>query len=148
MRKAMAKLPQDRYGSASEMADTFQRAAAADGQWWTPERVEPLFDPLDAPIAEISGPNGTRRFDVREGPITIGRHEGCAYALSSPRLSRLHAVLYQHRGRVWLADLHSQNGTILQGRPMAPGIPAALSADAPMQVRLYDQDLTVSLHSG
>ena len=149
MAAAMAKNPRDRFGSSSEMSQGFYQAALADGLWTPPEHLRPLFDSPALPRVRITGPGGDLEFDVREGPIVIGRHEACQYTLSSPRLSRLHAVLYTHRGRLWIADLHSQNGTHYEGRPMSAGIPTPVRNDGnPVSVTLYDQPVTVTCSAG
>jgi hypothetical protein len=124
MRKAMAKEPRLRFGSAAEMADEFERAARTDGLFEPadPADLAPLFPPASHPIAEIILDGEPRqRFDLRHGPLVLGRHEACQVVLNSPRLSRLHACVYLHRGRIWAADLHSQNGTMFQGRALAGG---------------------------
>ena len=141
----MAKTPADRYGSGREMAGAFKAASEADGIWQAPEKLESLFDPLTRPILEISrAGEPTRRFDIREGPVVLGRHEACQQVVASPRMSRLHAVFYTHRGRTWIADLQSQNGTKYQGRQLTPGVPVPLRADGdPSNVTLYDQELDV-----
>jgi serine/threonine protein kinase len=145
MRRAMAKNPAQRFGSGREMAAAFKTAAQADGVWEEPASIEPLFEPLVRPFLEVvQATSGTKRYDMREGPVVIGRHEACQYVVSSPRMSRLHACMYQHRGRVWIADLQSQNGTQYQGRGLTVGVPVPLRADGePGPVRLYDQELEV-----
>jgi serine/threonine-protein kinase len=56
----------------------------------------------------------------------------------------LHACIYAHRGRVWIADLQSQNGTQYQGRPLGAAVPVPLRADGEgAPIRLYDQDIEV-----
>ena len=84
------------------------------------------------------------RFDMREGPIVIGRHEACQLVVTSPRMSRLHACVYAHRGRIWIADLQSQNGTQYQGRVLTAAVPVPIRADGEgAPIRLYDQDLEI-----
>jgi serine/threonine-protein kinase len=149
MQRAMAKSPQDRYFSSAEMAEVFKQSAMDDGLWDPPAHIKPLFDSLTHPIVEFGGPAGPARFDIREGPVVMGRHEACQYTISSPRLSRLHAVVFTHRGRLWLADLHSQNGTHYQGRPMTAGIPSPLPTDgSAATITLYDSDLSVRTFPG
>jgi serine/threonine protein kinase len=139
MRIAMAKAPMERYRSSTEMAEAFRAAAIADGVFAPPTRPAPLFDPLDRPFVEVTAEGKRRVFDLREGPVTFGRHERCPVPLSSPRLSRQHACLYLHRGKAWVADLGSQNGTSLFGRALNPGIPAAIATgDEPTTITLYD----------
>lgn len=144
MRRAMAKSPADRFGSGREMAAAFKDSAEADRLWRDPvTSVEPLFEPVARPILELTrGSEPMRRFDIREGPLVLGRHEACQFVIASPRMSRLHACLYTHRGRTWVADLQSQNGTKYQGRQLTPGEPVPVRADSePSTVTLYDQPI-------
>ena len=145
MRKAMAKAPRDRFSSGFEMAEAFARAAQADGVWEQPERPDPLFEPLARPIVELAAPGEKpQRFDLREGPIVLGRHEACQYTVASPRMSRLHAAIYTHRGRIWIADLQSQNGTQYQRAQLTPGVPVPVRIDGEASdIRLYDKDVAL-----
>ena len=149
MRKAMAKEPRLRFGSADEMAVEFERAARADNLFEPadPADLAPLFPPASHPIAEIILDGEPRqRFDLRHGPIVLGRHEACQVVLNSPRLSRLHAVVYLHRGRIWAADLHSQNGTLFQGRALAAGVPMPFATGGQTSVfTLYNRNVAVRL---
>ncbi|MDC0719731.1 FHA domain-containing serine/threonine-protein kinase [Nannocystis bainbridge] len=149
MRKAMAKEPRLRFGSGKEMTDEFERAAKADGLWEIPDPSDmtPLFPALTHPMAEIIIDGESRqRFDVRHGPLVLGRHESCQVVLGSPRLSRLHACVYLHRGRVWAADLHSQNGTLFQGRALQPGVPMPFPPGGQTAVfTLYNRNIAVRL---
>lgn len=149
MQRAMAKSPANRFGSGQEMADAFRDAAQADGLWHPPSEVVPLFDPPPRPILEMRPPRGpARRFDMREGPVVMGRHEACQMVLTSPRLSRLHACVYTHRGRLWVADLNSQNGTRYQDKPLGAGTSVPLRADGkPIKLVLYDQVIEVISHT-
>jgi serine/threonine protein kinase len=142
---AMAKEPHARYEGGGDMAQAFRDAAMADGIWTTPDRLVPLFDGLPAPTVDVTSPDGSvQRFDVREGPVVIGRHEACQVVLSSPRLSRLHACIYTHRGRLWIGDLQSQNGTAVDGRNLTSGVPAPVPLDGrEISVKLYDHEFKV-----
>jgi serine/threonine-protein kinase len=143
MRKAMAKSPGSRFRSGMEMAQAFAAAAQRDGVWDVPEGLDPLFEPLAHPFVELQQQGkAAQQFDVREGPVVIGRHEACQCVVASPRMSRLHAAIYTHRGRLWVADLQSQNGTQYQGRQLTPGVPIPLRIDGEAcSIRLYDQEL-------
>ncbi|MBX7079723.1 MAG: protein kinase [Nannocystaceae bacterium] len=144
MRRAMAKLPASRFGSGREMGAAFRTAAEADGLWYEPTSVEPLFEQLARPIVEMTHGGNTKRFDMREGPVVIGRHEACQFVVTSPRMSRLHACIYAHRGRIWIADLQSQNGTQYQGRALTSGVPVPIRVDGEgAPIRLYDQDIEI-----
>lgn len=146
MQQAMAKNPMHRFGASHEMAGAFASAASTDGVWEQRDRPSPLYAPLRRPYLQVVGPNGTSVFDLREGPVVVGRHERCQYMLSSPRLSRMHVALYMHRGRVWVGDMHSQNGTSFEGQAIQAGVPRGLPLDGtPVTLRLYDIDIQVSL---
>ncbi len=149
MKKAMAKEPRLRYGSSEEMSREFEKAARADTLFEPadPADLAPLFPPAPHPIAEIILDGEPRqRFDLRHGPLVLGRHEACQVVLNSPRLSRLHAAVYLHRGRIWAADLHSQNGTLFQGRALAAGVPMPFAAGGQTSVfTLYNRNVAVRL---
>ncbi len=148
MQRAMAKDPRERFTSSAEQSSAFRSAAIADGLWTPPTEFEPLFPPLSLPTLELSSSREERaeRFDVLAGPVVLGRHEACQYQVASRRLSRLHACIFSHRGQVWIADLHSQNGTVYQGRSLTPGIPAALPSDGTqVSIRLYDREVLIRM---
>jgi hypothetical protein len=147
MRKAMAKLPRDRFSSGREMAEAFKTAASADGIWSEPSTMHPLFEPVSEPMLELRlEGEEARTYDIREGPIAIGRHEACQFVLASPRMSRLHACIYTHRGRVWVADLQSQNGTHYQGRALTSGVPVPVrSGPENSTLKLYDREIDVRI---
>ena len=148
MAVAMAKSPNDRFSGGREMAEAFRAAAQADGIWEDVGSLAPLYDPLARPVIEIRPQRGpARRFDMREGPVVIGRHEACQMVLTSPRLSRLHSCIYLHRGRLWVADLNSQNGTRYQGKVLTHGTSVPLRTDGrPSKIVLYDQNLDITAH--
>jgi predicted component of type VI protein secretion system len=51
-------------------------------------------------------------------PITIGRESDSDIQLNDDRISRAHAKLQDHSGRVILTDLGSTNGTRVNGHPI------------------------------
>src|SRR5690242_11660407 len=51
-------------------------------------------------------------------PVTIGREEDNNIQLNDDRVSRFHAKLQDHGGRVILTDLDSTNGTRVNGHPI------------------------------
>lgn len=144
MARAMDKTPQNRFGTGREMADAFRQAAQADGLWQPPGN-RALFPPMPRPILEFVPPDGPAQvFDIREGPIVVGRHENCQLALTSPRLSRLHACIYAQGGEIWVADLNSQNGSRYRDQALAHGKSVRLLVDGrPSRLMLYDQPLEI-----
>jgi len=60
------------------------------------------------------------------GEATVGRAPGCAIVLHGDYVSAHHARLFERGGRVWVEDLGSTNGTLLNGRRVRR--PAAMRA--------------------
>jgi pSer/pThr/pTyr-binding forkhead associated (FHA) protein len=61
-------------------------------------------------------------------PCVVGRHSGCDLRLDDPLVSRWHCALEWRDGRVWVEDLQSLNGTLLNGE----------SLDGPRPVEDFD----------
>lgn len=60
--------------------------------------------------------DGVRRTVPLDGPTTVGREPGCGILLSSPTVSRRHALVFPD-GEGWIVrDLGSGNGTFLETR--------------------------------
>ncbi len=55
---------------------------------------------------------------IRSFPFTIGRVEPADLTVNSKRVSREHAVIESHEGRLRIRDLQSTNGTFLNGEPV------------------------------
>ena len=52
-----------------------------------------------------------------EGPvIVLGRHPGCDIVLESGAVSRQHARISNIEGNFYIEDLHSRNGTYVNGK--------------------------------
>ena len=63
--------------------------------------------------------NGVRETqELVEGTYFIGRAEGCRIRFASPDVSDRHAILTVRDGRVLIEDLHSANGTVVNGEPI------------------------------
>jgi hypothetical protein len=69
-------------------------------------------------------PDGTER--ELEEELTIGRDAASDLRLDSPKVSREHAVIRFERGRWFLDDRGSFNGTFLNGVRLQPGSPLPL----------------------
>jgi hypothetical protein len=54
----------------------------------------------------------------------VGRDLDAGLALTDPTLSSRHAVLTHRDGAWWVEDLHSTNGTFLNGSRLPPEVPA------------------------
>jgi anti-anti-sigma factor len=57
-----------------------------------------------------------RTLSLNGSRFVIGRQADCQLRLSSPMVSKLHAAIERRDGRIFLKDLGSTNGTVLNGR--------------------------------
>lgn len=72
------------------------------------------------PYLEIETHRGTRRLELEEDPVAIGRHPENAVQISDTSLSRRHCVLKRDSSGVWeIRDLGSRNGTKVNGKRSA-----------------------------
>lgn len=79
------------------------------------ETAEPAAAPADwAPFSALS--LGKRSFELMPGDNVIGRARECLVRLSSPRVSRRHAVVRLSGGCATIEDLGSRNGTLVGGQ--------------------------------
>lgn len=53
---------------------------------------------------------------VEQDRVVLGRHPDCDVVLDSASVSRQHAQLIREDGRFFIEDLHSRNGTFVNGR--------------------------------
>lgn len=75
-------------------------------------------------VLAVEAPDGLRgREFLVAGEAVIGRAPGCAIAITDDYVSAHHARVFERGGRVWVEDLRSTNGTLLNGhrlrRPVA-----------------------------
>jgi hypothetical protein len=90
---------------APEPAPANAKAKAATRKSWRLVVVEP---------ATASG----RAFEVN-GELTIGRAAGCGVSLPDDTfVSNVHARVYERDGDVFVEDLGSTNGTLVNGTPL------------------------------
>ncbi len=77
----------------------------------------PRPDPLAVALRIVvtGGPHAGKAFGLRPGELVIGRGEGSPIQLDDPRVSHIHAVLRLRGADVTIEDLHSTNGTAVNG---------------------------------
>jgi pSer/pThr/pTyr-binding forkhead associated (FHA) protein len=76
-------------------------------------------------VLVVEQPEGLRgREFLVSGDATIGRAPECAIVLSDDYISSRHARIFARGGRLWVEDLRSTNGTLLNGHRLRR--PAAL----------------------
>ncbi|MCE5269326.1 MAG: SpoIIE family protein phosphatase [Planctomycetaceae bacterium] len=69
-------------------------------------------------LQAVQGPEPGRTFPLDVASIILGRHPNCDIVLESGSVSRQHARVLNIEGVYWIEDLHSRNGTLLNGRPV------------------------------
>ncbi|RJQ24905.1 MAG: DUF2662 domain-containing protein [Peptococcaceae bacterium] len=70
-------------------------------------------------LVVTAGPERGKSFTLKNFPAVIGRQEDCAVIFSDNSVSRYHARLEREADRYFLADLHSTNGTTVNGGRIA-----------------------------
>jgi len=86
------------------------------------------------------------RDDGRSARVVVGRDPAaCDVVLGSPSVSRRHACVDLHDGRIVLVDLGSVSGTLLSARRLEPTLAAPLPADGISEVWFGDEGF---LHFG
>ncbi len=86
----------------------------------------------------IGGVRETR--ELTDGTYVIGRGEVCRIRFDSPEVSERHAILTVRDNRATLEDLHSANGTFVNGE----AIDGAVALDGGMVVQIAGNMLRVS----
>lgn len=64
------------------------------------------------------GPLSGRRLSVPEDGLYCGRDASCGLPIPDETLSRRHARLFFRAGLMWVSDLKSANGTLVNGQPV------------------------------
>ena len=78
--------------------------------------------------------------ELADGTYMIGRAESCRIRFDAPEVSERHAILTVRDGRAILEDLHSSNGTLVNGE----AIDAAAVLDGGMVVQIGTAMMRVS----
>lgn len=82
------------------------------------KREAKRIDRRAAPVqlAIVAPPNfAGRRFDLGD-ELTIGRAAGCQITIDDTYASQIHARVFRHGGQLYVEDLGSTNGTLLNRR--------------------------------
>jgi len=96
----------------------------------SPERRAEVVERRLQKLGEVAG--GARLYFVAppergDGRIVAGRASGAAVFLDAQSVSGRHAEFSRRRGLWRLRDLESKNGTAVEGRRLAVGVPVALT---------------------
>lgn len=60
-------------------------------------------------------------FDTEQSPFIIGRSSEADFTIDNAELSRKHCKVYIHQHRVFVEDLESKNGVMVDGKKIKPG---------------------------
>mgnify|MGYP002885660794 CR=1 FL=1 len=81
---------------------------------------------------------------IRERGVTIGRSAAdCDFVLDAPSISRSHIRLTKTEGILYVEDLGSANGTVLNAKRLMPGQPSALHDNDDLE--LADSSFSVEI---
>jgi pSer/pThr/pTyr-binding forkhead associated (FHA) protein len=91
---------------------------------WRDLRRQVNITPIPAvPRLRLSGePESGATFSFSLEEISVGRDPAADLCLDHPTISARHARLSYHHSQWWLEDLHSKNGTFLNGEPVGEPI--------------------------
>src|SRR5262245_62171144 len=88
-----------------------------------------------ASLITIQGPNQGQRFPLDGESTTIGRQPDVGIFLESLAVSRQHARVWSLDEGIYLEDLHSSNGTFVNGKRVSGRVP--LSSRDTVQIGPY-----------
>jgi phosphoserine phosphatase RsbU/P len=71
-----------------------------------------------AVLRVLNGVNPGELLPLEGASVILGRHPACDIVLESASVSRQHARILNVDGSFYLEDLHSRNGTLLNGQPV------------------------------
>jgi len=66
-------------------------------------------------LVVASGKQAGRTILLKDGKLVVGRAYECGAVLSNPEVSRKHCVFAEEKGGLVVEDLHSMNGTYVNG---------------------------------
>ncbi len=62
------------------------------------------------------GRSTTPAVKLGAGATTVGRQEDCQFRIASSMVSRKHCQIVEHQGKLYVKDLGSSNGTVVNGK--------------------------------
>lgn len=119
------KRKEDQEGNGEEMrslwdvyADTLENREAGETIYFS-DLEKPAPKPVGRPFLVEVG--GGRRFCLESLPVTVGKLEQKAeILLEDASVSRIHARFFSETDDLWLMDLNSRNGTMINDKKLAP----------------------------
>lgn len=84
-----------------------------------PLLVDERAEGLVGTVTVLTGPEPGQSFAIEAGRSVIGRSTDVAISIDDPGISRCHAAILQERGRYFIEDLKSTNGTYLNNERLS-----------------------------
>ena len=142
---ALAKLrPGEKgFGSGSPRETDVRPRGDGRGSQLAPDRAGPgAVAPVHASVGllvpqDASSPPIELRTDLLTSPegLVVGRSSRLSHVqIRDERVSRQHLRLRLVNGAIWVEDLSSTRGTLVQGKPATPLQPVKLGADSVLQI--------------
>ncbi|NBW86835.1 MAG: FHA domain-containing protein, partial [Planctomycetia bacterium] len=82
----------------------------------------------------IRSPSGKRRNGVVPLPVLVGRGEEAKIRIPQDAVSRRHCQFVERDGHVYIRDLGSTNGTLLDGKRVQPDVDTPVSSGGTVSV--------------
>jgi pSer/pThr/pTyr-binding forkhead associated (FHA) protein len=82
----------------------------------------------------IRSPSGKRRNGVVPLPVLVGRGDEAKIRIPQDSVSRRHCEFVERDGHVWIRDLGSTNGTLLEGKRIQPNVDTPVSSGGTVSV--------------
>jgi FHA domain/GAF domain len=82
----------------------------------------------------LSGLDMGRSFDIKEGSNYLGRSPFNDIEITDPTVSKTHLFIDQRKGRYFITDLGSRNGTLLNGTYLNPGVETEVEERMPIAI--------------
>jgi PAS domain-containing protein len=89
----------------------------------------------------INGPITGTSFDLSDGTTSIGRASENTIRLDDESISRKHARVVRKGNKLFIQDLKSKNGTMIEGFPIKPGVETEVAEGVPITIG----DILISL---
>jgi len=88
----------------------------------------------------------TAQFVLKDTLCVLGRGASASIRINDPMASWMHAMIWLEGGQVWVMDLHSTNGTRVNGKPVSNKV--KLEEDALIQIGNTPIQLSMSGNHG
>jgi len=82
----------------------------------------------------LSGLDVGRTFDIREGANYLGRSPFNDIKIADPTVSKTHLLIDKRKGKYFVTDLGSRNGTLLNGTYLNPGVETVVEERVPIAI--------------